>query len=111
MLYDLELEKLPCGLPGRYVGVTMNVNQRWAQHRKGGNTGAKFCRNHRPVRIVHVRDIPFDDPHEIFRYESEYTLSVMREMITAHGPDAWRVVRGGSMCALNLQRPQGLDAP
>jgi predicted GIY-YIG superfamily endonuclease len=35
-----------------YVGVTYNLNQRWAQHQMG--QGANWTKLHRPVRIVEV---------------------------------------------------------
>jgi predicted GIY-YIG superfamily endonuclease len=46
-IYVLELED-DC----RYVGITMNLNLRWAQH--CGGTGAKWTRLHKPIRILEV---------------------------------------------------------
>ena len=47
LIYVLELED-NC----YYVGITTNLNYRWAQHLAG--TGAKWTRLHKPIRILEV---------------------------------------------------------
>jgi predicted GIY-YIG superfamily endonuclease len=47
MIYVLELED-DC----YYVGITMDLNKRYAQHLSG--SGAKWTRLHKPKRIIEV---------------------------------------------------------
>jgi predicted GIY-YIG superfamily endonuclease len=79
MVYVLELED-DCW----YVGITHNLNMRYAQHLSGD--GALWTKMHRPKRIydVYVEDATF-------KLENEVT----RKFIEVYGEDK---VRGGAWC-------------
>ena len=61
-----------------YIGITMNLNQRLAQHWSGA--GAKWTRLHKPVKVAYIT---------YMGCEQEIT----DEMIRQHGRE---FVRGGS---------------
>ena len=79
MVYVLELED-DCW----YVGITHNLNMRYAQHLSGD--GAVWTKMHPPKRIheVYVEDATF-------KLENEVT----RKLIAIYGEDK---VRGGAWC-------------
>ena len=70
-----------------YVGMTYNLNQRYAEHIQG--RGAKWTRLHRPVRILSV---------EVGDLEYEVTLRLMREK-------GWQNVRGSKYCKIDMTAP------
>jgi len=61
-----------------YVGITMNLNQRLAQHWTG--QGAKWTRLHKPVEVMRA----------VYQGNEQ---AITNEMIAIYGRDA---VRGGS---------------
>ena len=73
VVYVLELED-NC----YYVGITMNLNQRLAQHWTG--SGAKWTKLHKPVKIFSVT------------YQG-HEQDITNEMIVQHGKEK---VRGGN---------------
>lgn len=73
VVYVLELED-DCW----YVGITMNLNQRLAQHWTGN--GAKWTKLHKPVKIFSVT------------YQG-HEQDITNEMIVQHGKEK---VRGGN---------------
>ena len=79
MVYVLELED-ECW----YIGITHNLNLRFAQHMAGD--GAVWTKMHRPIRIY---DVYSEDA--TLRLENEVTQKFMEEF----GEDK---VRGGSWC-------------
>jgi predicted GIY-YIG superfamily endonuclease len=79
MVYVLELEDA-CW----YVGITHNLNLRFAQHMAGD--GAVWTKMHRPIRVY---DVYSEDAS--LRLENEVTQKFMEEF----GADK---VRGGSWC-------------
>ena len=92
---------------GRYIGSTMNLCQRWAQHKQG--YGSKFCKQNPPLGFASVHVPPTDERAAgVMAYENTLTLQTMRDYIKKHGSDGWRSVRGGDYCALSLQRPVAL---
>jgi len=79
MIYVLELED-DCF----YIGITMNLNLRIAQHLAG--SGAQWTKMHRPVKIV-----------EVF-YEGctrQKEDEVTKKYVEIYGSEC---VRGGSWC-------------
>lgn len=70
-----------------YVGTTMNINMRYAQHSSGA--GSKWTRLHKPTSIVEVC-LGGD------AVEREKTLSYMRTFGYAN-------VRGSSWCKIELR--------
>ena len=92
---------------GRYIGSSLNLCQRWAQHIAG--YGSKFCRQNPPLGFIAVH-VPPADKHAagVMHYENTLTLQIMHEYIAKYGPDGWRSVRGGDYCTLSLQRPVAL---
>jgi len=79
MIYVLELED-DCF----YIGITMNLNLRIAQHLAG--SGAQWTKMHRPVKIV-----------EVF-YEGctrQKEDEVTKKYVEIYGAEC---VRGGSWC-------------
>ena len=64
-----------------YVGITMNLNLRWAQHLSGA--GAKWTRIHKPIRIAEVYTE---------NCSRELEESVTKKYIAQHGAEN---VRGG----------------
>ena len=108
LTYVLETEPVQgTTYPGIYVGSTMNMNQRWAQHCCG--FGSKFCRVHKPVRIRAVHCCDASDARAVMRYENELTLTLMREYIQKYGPNGWQSVRGGDHCCLHMAKPAVLS--
>jgi predicted GIY-YIG superfamily endonuclease len=73
VVYVLELED-NC----YYVGITMNLNQRLAQHWTG--SGAKWTRLHKPISVLYVT------------YQGN-EQEITDKMIFQHGRE---VVRGGN---------------
>ena len=84
MIYTLELED-GC----YYVGITHNINMRYAQHLAG--QGAGWTTVHKPLRILEV----FSQDATL-RRENEITKQYMEKYGEAK-------VRGGSYC--KVQRP------
>jgi predicted GIY-YIG superfamily endonuclease len=78
MVYVLELERSKY-----YIGITMNLNLRYAQHEQG--SGAGWTKLHKPVRIVEVI------PHATKELENEIALRYMDQ----YGREN---VRGGYYC-------------
>ena len=81
MIYVLELED-DCF----YIGITMNLNLRIAQHLAG--SGAQWTKMHRPVKIV-----------EVF-YEGctrQKEDEVTKKYVEIYGAEC---VRGGSWCKI-----------
>jgi len=79
IVYVLELED-NCW----YVGITHNLNLRFAQHMAGD--GARWTKEHKPIRIF---DVYSEDAS--LQLENEVTLAFIKE----YGGDK---VRGGSWC-------------
>lgn len=79
MIYVLELED-DCF----YVGITMNLNLRIAQHLSG--TGAQWTKMHKPVKIVEV----FYD--SCTRQKED---EITKRYVEIYGAEC---VRGGSWC-------------
>lgn len=79
IVYVLELED-ECW----YVGITHNLNLRYAQHMAGD--GAVWTKMHRPIRIFDVYS-----EHASLQLENEVTQAFMKE----YGVEK---VRGGSWC-------------
>ena len=73
-----------------YVGVTLNMNARLAQHWAG--QGARWTRAHRPLRVARV----------VYNASEDLERSVTLELMAQHG---WERVRGGPWCSPNMQRP------
>jgi len=92
---------------GRYIGSTLNLNQRWCQHNCG--FGSKFCKQNKPIRLVSVHCPKANDAMGVMCYENELTLSIMREYIQKYGPDGWQSVRGGDYCRLHMSKPAVLS--
>lgn len=61
-----------------YVGITLNLNQRLAQHWSG--SGAKWTKLHKPIKVLYVT------------YQGD-EQAITNEMIRQHGAE---VVRGGN---------------
>jgi predicted GIY-YIG superfamily endonuclease len=80
LLYVLKLEN-----EKYYVGITYNLNFRYAQHCQG--SGAKWTKLHKPISIVEVR------VNATFGSENE----VVHEYMNIHGKQN---VRGGSYCQI-----------
>ena len=57
IIYVLELEESKY-----YVGITTNLNYRWAQHLAGD--GAKWTRLYKPLRILEVHTENCDEAKE-----------------------------------------------
>ena len=70
-----------------YVGITWNLNHRYAEHMQG--RGARWTRMHQPVKILSVE--PGD-------HENDTTIRLMREK-------GWQNVRGGKYCQLQMPAP------
>lgn len=80
-LYVLELEG------GRfYVGLTTDIERRFAQHSSA--EGAEWTKHHRPVRIIHCVNTGTRDGCQAERMEDEVTITLMM----THGIEN---VRGG----------------
>lgn len=77
LIYVLELEEAKW-----YIGITTNLNYRWAQHLAGD--GAKWTRLYKPKRIVEVYVENCDE-----KLENEVT----QQYIEKYGKEN---VRGGS---------------
>ena len=77
-VYVLQLEQ-----NNYYIGITMNLNMRWAQHCDGN--GAGFTKLYKPIKILEVF------PNGSLQMENEITLQYMEK----YGKDH---VRGGSYC-------------
>lgn len=77
-----------------YVGITHNLNLRYAQHLAGD--GAKWTKEHKPLRIVEV--ISED---ATLQKENQVTLGYMK----THGEGK---VRGGSYCISTRPDPKFL---
>ena len=67
-----------------YIGMTMNLNIRLAQHMIG--KGAKFTRLHKPIELIKVIYPAIDNDIE---------NNITREYIDKYGSDK---VKGGSYC-------------
>jgi len=78
MVYVLKLEE-----EKYYVGITYNLNQRYAQHIAG--TGAKWTRLYKPIEIIKV----------IVGVTKETENAVTKEYKELYGDDN---VRGGAWC-------------
>ncbi len=72
-----------------YIGITMNLNQRIAQHFSGD--GSKWTKLHKPITIVEVQIKNVDE-----KLENEITL----HYINKYGKEN---VRGGSYCRINIK--------
>ena len=83
-LYVLELEH-SCF----YVGLTSDIDHRFAQHRDGD--GAEWTRLHRPIRRLHTINTGTRDGREAEYMEDEVTIALM----IRHGIGR---VRGGHFC-------------
>ena len=83
----------------RYVGVTRNGNQRWAEHWSG--RGSKFTREYPPESVEAVHN-PGD-----LATEKRVTL----ELIRMHGfnHDGTPCVRGGPWAGLNSSGPKNME--
>ncbi len=91
MIYTLELED-GC----YYVGITHNINMRYAQHLAG--QGANWTTVHKPLRILEV----FSEDATL-RRENEITKQYMEKYGEAK-------VRGGSYCKVSRPDPKYLMA-
>lgn len=91
MIYTLELEH-GC----YYVGITHNINMRYAQHLSGD--GAGWTTLHKPLRILEV----FSQDATL-RRENEITRQYMEKYGEAN-------VRGGSYCKVSRPNPKYLMA-
>jgi predicted GIY-YIG superfamily endonuclease len=89
MIYTLELEH-GC----YYVGITHNINMRYAQHLSGD--GAGWTTLHKPLRILEV----FSQDATL-RRENEITRQYMEKYGEAN-------VRGGSYCKVPRPNPKFL---
>jgi predicted GIY-YIG superfamily endonuclease len=76
-----------------YVGITFNLNIRFAQHWSG--VGAKWTRLHKPVEVVEVI-YPATN-------ENEKTLELMNKY-------GWERVRGGSWTKIEMNRPKQIGS-
>ena len=112
LIYVLELEPVAgAAYTARYVGTTLHLNARWAQHLNethNAKSGAKFCRQNKAIRIVEVNATMCDTAEQVLAQENEKTIEIMKQYIHKYGPDGWRSVRGGSHCALELRMPREL---
>ena len=91
MIYTLELEH-GC----YYIGITHNINMRYAQHLAG--QGANWTTVHKPLRILEV----FSQDATL-RRENEITKQYMEKYGEAN-------VRGGSYCKVSRPDPKYLLA-
>ena len=73
-----------------YVGITLNLNQRLAQHVAG--TGARWTRLHRPLRVYKVISPAAEET------ERQETLRLMLQK-------GWENVRGGPWCRPEMNAP------
>ncbi len=54
-VYVLECQPGPDGQQYRYVGSSTNVERRMAEHLGMKAGGASWCKNHKPISVVEVR--------------------------------------------------------
>ena len=85
LVYVLELEHSKW-----YVGITLNLNQRLAQHSAGH--GARWTRLHRPLRVYKVISPAAEET------ERQETLRLMLSK-------GWEHVRGGPWCRIEMNAP------
>jgi predicted GIY-YIG superfamily endonuclease len=86
ILYVLQLENNKY-----YIGITMNLNMRIAQHFSG--EGSKWTKLHKPITIVEIQIKNITE-----QLENEITLFYMRKY-------GWQSVRGGSYTKIDLKKP------
>ena len=87
ILYILKLED-----DKYYIGITLNLNQRLAQHFSG--EGSQFTKKYKPLEVLKV--IYNDDINE--DYENNLTLEYMQKY-------GWQNVRGGYYTKLVIKKP------
>jgi predicted GIY-YIG superfamily endonuclease len=75
-----------------YIGITLNLNQRLAQHFSG--EGSQFTKKYKPLEVLKV--IYNDDINE--DYENNLTLEYMEKY-------GWNNVRGGYYTRLEIKKP------
>ena len=86
---DIELYVLEHEHSCFYVGLTSDIDHRFAQHRDGD--GAEWTRLHRPIRRLHTINTGTRDGREAEYMEDEVTIALM----IRHGIGR---VRGGPFC-------------
>jgi predicted GIY-YIG superfamily endonuclease len=75
-----------------YIGITLNLNQRLAQHFSG--EGSQFTKKYKPLEVLKV--IYNNDINE--EYENNLTLEYMEKY-------GWENVRGGYYTRLVIKKP------
>lgn len=80
-----------------YIGVTTNVDKRFARHAKG--KGAKWTKLHKPISIIETMDTGLKSMEEAALLEDEWTIRYAR----TYGTD---IVRGGGYCQTKPRWPE-----
>jgi len=75
-----------------YIGITLNLNQRLAQHFTG--EGSQFTKKYKPLEVHKI--IYNNDINE--SYENKITLEYMHKY-------GYENCRGGSWCSLKINKP------
>ena len=89
ILYILKLDN-----DKYYIGITMNLNMRLAQHFSGD--GSKWTKIHKPINVIEIQINNVDES-----LENKITLEYMRKF-------GYESVRGGSYTRLDLKKPLAL---
>lgn len=67
-LYVLELED-----DKYYIGISVNVEQRFETHKKQGKSASSFCKKYKPIRIIESIELPTKSLIEANKFEAELT--------------------------------------
>eukprot|EP01050_Picozoa_sp_SAG11_P002869 SAG11_NODE_151_length_14583_cov_21.306200_3_plen_103_part_00 len=88
LVYCLKLEN-----DKYYVGITYNLNLRYAQHEAG--EGARWTRRHKPIEVI-----------EVFMHGSEELENAKtKEYMLKYG---WENLRGGYWCKVDYKSPPAM---
>ena len=79
-----------------YVGQTVNVKERFKNHKKG-KLSSEWTKLHNPIEIIEVIETRFKDVSEAMFLENSITIEFMKKF-------GWKNVRGGDFCTLNVEK-------